>query len=187
MFAANGDRTRLLGVTKQLIGDPDFGASGFRYCGNIGSIRLDPLQESSLAYLSAELVRRFDLRGLFGVDAVIDDDQRICPVEVNPRYTASVELLERSTGIAFLGPLETERSEATRIYGKAILFAKQDVTVPDLYDFMNADSLADVPAIGYRVTAGAPICTIFASGPTDDQCLARLKEHARELYACMGQ
>ena len=39
----------------------------------------------------------FGLRGLFGVDAIKRQDS-IYPVEANPRYTASVEVLELALG-----------------------------------------------------------------------------------------
>src|SRR5262249_48846584 len=36
VYAALPDRTVLLGVTRQLIGEPWLHAAGFRYCGNVG-------------------------------------------------------------------------------------------------------------------------------------------------------
>ena len=41
------------------------------------------------------LAAEFDLVGLFGVD-FIDDGEQLWPIEINPRYTASVEILERA-------------------------------------------------------------------------------------------
>jgi predicted ATP-grasp superfamily ATP-dependent carboligase len=44
------------------------------------------------------LAERFELVGLFGVDFVLNGDE-VWTVEVNPRYTASVEIIERATGV----------------------------------------------------------------------------------------
>ena len=48
--------------------------------------------------LGTVLAQAFRLVGLFGVDGVLDAE-RFWPVEVNPRYTASVEVLEGATGL----------------------------------------------------------------------------------------
>ena len=41
------------------------------------------------------LAKRFSLAGLFGVDAIVNDEG-VWTVEINPRYTASMELVEPS-------------------------------------------------------------------------------------------
>ena len=43
--------------------------------------------------IAKALARASDLHGLFGIDFVLDRD-RVWLTEVNPRYTASVEVLE---------------------------------------------------------------------------------------------
>jgi predicted ATP-grasp superfamily ATP-dependent carboligase len=48
--------------------------------------------------LGNALVSGFGLRGLFGVDFVLRGEVPY-PVEINPRYTASVEVLEHATGL----------------------------------------------------------------------------------------
>src|SRR5262245_15365749 len=57
------------------------------------------------------------MRGLFGVDGVLCEGA-FWPVEVNPRYTASVEVLERATGLrAFAwqaGDVSPPRSSSPR-------------------------------------------------------------------------
>ena len=78
--------TTLLGVTEQLIGEPWLHAAPFGYCGNIGPVaaRAIPLSE-------------FALQGVWGIDFIVNGDATY-PVEVNPRYTAGVEILEHARG-----------------------------------------------------------------------------------------
>jgi predicted ATP-grasp superfamily ATP-dependent carboligase len=102
VYIADGWSARMLGATLQLVGDPAVGARPFRYCGSLGPAPLTDRQHRALAHLGVQLAQRFDLRGVFGVDAVIDAAGLVCPVEVNPRYTASVEVVERLTGVAAL-------------------------------------------------------------------------------------
>src|SRR5439155_20755020 len=86
-------------------GESTFGADGFRYSGSIlGSAgdRQFPADERLLdkATLLAESVTRaFGLVGVNGVDFVA---RRGFPyaIEVNPRYTAAMALVERAYGIS---------------------------------------------------------------------------------------
>jgi predicted ATP-grasp superfamily ATP-dependent carboligase len=99
VYVMAGGRAALLGATRQLVGESWTGASGFRYCGSIGPLPLDERLHTSLARLGDCLAGEFKLRGLVGVDFLLSG-QTVWPIEVNPRYTASVEVLERSLGIA---------------------------------------------------------------------------------------
>src|SRR5205085_2528059 len=65
----------------------------FQYAGSIGPL---DCRREALESLGQTLVDAFALRGIFGVDFLFDGD-RIRPVEVNPRYPASLEILERIT------------------------------------------------------------------------------------------
>jgi predicted ATP-grasp superfamily ATP-dependent carboligase len=110
VFLAAGRRAHLLGVTRQLIGLdwcglPADAAHRFRYCGSIGPLRLNSATANRFARIGDVLAEAFDLRGLFGVDAIVAGGDLaagrsdVWPLEVNPRYTASVEVLERALGI----------------------------------------------------------------------------------------
>jgi len=57
---------------------------------------------AAFVQLGDALVSGFGLRGLFGVDCVLRDGVPY-PVEINPRYTASVEVVEHALGIATMG------------------------------------------------------------------------------------
>src|SRR5205085_3950144 len=93
VYCGDGSRAALLGVTRQLVGLDWLHAGPFRYCGSVGPVRPEPSLGQSLERLGSALARRCGLRGLFGVDGVVRDGA-FWPVEVNPRYTASVEVLE---------------------------------------------------------------------------------------------
>src|SRR4029077_19044954 len=98
VFAADGRRAVVLGISRALAGRPAFGATGFKYC---GSILLDP-EEPLFEYagrLAAALTAEFGLVGVNGVDFVAAHGVPLA-IEVNPRYTASMELVERAYGLA---------------------------------------------------------------------------------------
>src|SRR5215213_3758283 len=88
--------------------------------------------------LASAVAQEFGLRGLNGVDFVARQGVPI-PIEVNPRYTASMELVERATGISLFalhadscaGRLAAAPAMPTRVYGKAIVYARRDTVVAD--------------------------------------------------------
>ena len=191
---------RLLGATRQLIGVEWLGASGFRYAGNVGPIALSPRLEERLERAARAVARAFELRGLFGIDLVIDDDGEPWGVEVNPRYTASVEVIERATGrslldlhlratlgetisLSSLDGLEATRRAVPRIVAKGILWARSSRRVPaDLAEpFATSVALADVPAPGDEIPAGHPVTTILVEAATEDEAVAILRRAASEI------
>lgn len=65
------------------------------YGGSFGPLALpsDGQLQGTLMLLGDALAERFDLVGLFNLDAIVQGDGRVCLLEVNPRYSASMELL----------------------------------------------------------------------------------------------
>ena len=198
VYRAEPDAVHLVGLTEQLIGAAIFGARGFQYCGSIGPLTVTGTQQHAVEQFGRRLVDRFHLAGLFGVDYVLDSEGLFWPVEVNPRYTASVEVLERATGRPALrsvrkagslssGPAAGEWSPGPSqgppvLVGKAIVFARHRLGVPDLFALIRPGRIADVPPVGQSVEAGRPICTLLARGPDRAACLGRLGAMARCLY-----
>lgn len=194
IFAADGRNAVSLAMSRQLVGDVRFGAHGFRYCGSLlgPTTRLFPREKRLLeaAVALAELVtREFHLVGVNGIDFLARCG-RLYPIEVNPRYSASMELLERAGdlsvfevhALASTGVLLPPPAPATAIEGKAIVFARRDVIVGDSDPWMRVNWLADVPAAGERIARGRPICTVFARGSSPAVCVRRLVRRAASVY-----
>jgi predicted ATP-grasp superfamily ATP-dependent carboligase len=190
----------LLGVTRQLVGESWLGAAPFHYCGSVGPLGLPDATTALLQQIGDALAAEFGLRGLFGVDLVLHDGVPFT-IEVNPRITASAEVLERATGQALLslhaatfGAAEfagssglTPRSAAV---AKGILFARQALTFPEQGPWQRALRLpladlnvpfADLPAPWARIEPGQPICTVFASADRVETCLTALRDAASGL------
>jgi predicted ATP-grasp superfamily ATP-dependent carboligase len=85
----------LFGVTEQLVGESWLHARPFGYAGSIGPV---PTPEG-VRRLGDILSRSAGLTGIWGCDLILAGDI-IYPIEVNPRYTASVEVLEHGIGAA---------------------------------------------------------------------------------------
>jgi predicted ATP-grasp superfamily ATP-dependent carboligase len=212
LFIASANEVELIGVCEQLIG-PAFGApTEFGYAGSIGPMVVSDRIRELLQRLGNTLTREAQLRGVFGIDFILADDIPWL-VELNPRYTASVEVLERSLGRALLADLRSvpltsslspQRGEgrkthasvmptSPRIVGKQIVFATRDLTAPALETLFepvghtpNSPVIADIPAPGTRIVAGWPICTVFAEGQSVAECSARLAVRRQSLLNALG-
>ena len=95
LFVGKPGGAALLGITRQLVGRK---GEPFAYVGSLGPWPIPESTRSEIHAIGATLVKSFQLRGLFGVDLMVRADGRPVPVEVNPRYTASVEVLELASG-----------------------------------------------------------------------------------------
>jgi uncharacterized protein len=192
IFVADGAHIVPLALTRQLSGDPAFGASGFAYCGSILELQHPELFANACA-LAAIVTREFALRGVCGVDFIA---RGMTPyaIEVNPRPTASMELLERATGssiwLAHVAGCSGSLASSPAIehapavaHGKAVLYARRPVVLGDTDRWLSDDDVRDIPAPGERVARGSPICTIFASGRTSALCHAALVRRARIRFA----
>lgn len=193
IFVGHGDRALFAGVTRQLIGHP---GNPFAYVGSVGPWPLAPSEHTRIQVLGDRLTQAFGLRGLFGLDFILRDGQP-WPVEVNPRYTASVEVLELALGVSLLtvhravfDPTSAsfffDRPDPPRpptTVAKRILFATGPCSFPSTSrprplrhdDRFAIPKLGDRPQPGTRFEPGEPIATLFEQARTPDECLARIK------------
>jgi|WetSurMetagenome_2_1015567.scaffolds.fasta_scaffold223083_1 uncharacterized protein len=197
-FIANGHECVVIGITEQLIGLRQFGSQGFRYCGNLlpcpevsdpdaGKRILDQARKVAIF-----LTKEFGLAGANGIDFMLEGD-RICPLEVNPRYSASMELIERAYALPIfhlhvqalldgsLPDFKLEEQWARKpFFGKAILFAERETLAPDTKGW-HSRNLRDIPESMERLRKGGPICTILAVRPTYDETYAELVDRTEML------
>ena len=175
----------------------------------------------SVREMAEKLTRACDLRGVNGVDFVLGRDEAVRPltmpldpstalragfaqdklrtgpvsylVEVNPRYTASMELVEWAYGLnvfdlhvrSFDGDLPSfllrENVHRPGFYGKGIVYAGRDVVLPETARWREK-SRRDIPFPGERIEAGHPICTVLAQGRSRDECWSRLLMAAEMVW-----
>lgn len=203
-FVADGVEARVVGLSEQLVGWHRLGASGFAWCGNVLPFAAPPdearLLLRQVAKMATLLTRGYGLRGLNGADLIVGRDPGGEPcaylVEVNPRYCASMELAEWAYGIdafalhldALAGRLPASSAAGRppgEYHGKAIVFARAPVTVPDT-DGWYGCGRRDVPHRGQRIAAGHPICTVLATGRDRGLCLEQLSQRAAAVYRETG-
>lgn len=204
VFVAAGGRCVPIGFSRQLSGDSAFGASGFRYCGNVLASVDDRQFDRGGALLDAAVrlarvvTSEFGLMGLNGIDFIAHEGVPVL-LEVNPRWSSSVELAERAFGVTFFqahadacaGILPTfdlmSGLQRTRAVGKAIIYARADASIADSSHWLEDPDVRDVPRSGQRVRAGQPVCSVFASARDSASCYRALVGRAEAIYRQLEQ
>jgi predicted ATP-grasp superfamily ATP-dependent carboligase len=202
-FVADGKESRIFGVSEQLLGRPALGGSGFSWCGNVLPLELAAADAASalaeIGHMASSLTRRFGLVGVNGLDIVIRPDPdgvaRPYLIEVNPRFSGSMELAEWASGVnvfslhveSFAGRLPRASAAVPEgCFGKGVVYARRAVTVPDTDGWL-ARGVRDVPMPGQKIAAGHPVCTVLARGRDRQTCLAGLDAGASAVYADIEQ
>jgi uncharacterized protein len=185
--ATDGSVVAALGRTLQLIGTPWLHAGRFQYAGNVSRLWL-PYPVG--AWESGVRRHVAGLCGLMGIDYI---GQSI--LEVNPRYTASVEVLEFAHGVPLL-IRDSPPPPARRVVGKAIYYAAVPITFPAsgpwdaslarCTDVWRMPDFADLPHAGSVIEPGQPVCTLFAAASTEAECVHQLKAKAAECDRLFG-
>jgi uncharacterized protein len=203
LYIGEGAGTRLVGVTEQLLG---IAGSPFVYRGSIGPWPIGAALAAKLRRLGEVLARAFGLLGWFGVDYVLRDDDP-WPVEINPRYTASVEIHELASGRALLcehrracaggianaaAPLHLKPT-GPRVIAKLVVYAPRELVAPEIAfdddspsDPFSMRPIADVPGPGSRFAPGDPVMTLLASGQDVADCRTRLNSLEQEWLRRLG-
>jgi predicted ATP-grasp superfamily ATP-dependent carboligase len=210
-YCLGKEAATLLGASRQLLGAAWCHAAPYAYCGSVG-MPLEGLHDrvrDELLRLGRLLAESFGLVGTVGVDFILGADDSITVIEVNPRPTASMELVERETGASiaaahldacgFQSPITPAASKSVGHWSKAILFAPDDLTIDaSLLDRLDRltrpwthddgwPALADIPQPGQTIMRGRPILTLFARGETSEGSLARLVARALSAGKTTGQ
>jgi predicted ATP-grasp superfamily ATP-dependent carboligase len=202
VFVAAGGRAVPFGVSRQLVGERAFGISGYRYCGNILAADGDPPFDEATVEAARAIARvvaaEFGLVGVNGIDFVARDGA-VHVTEVNPRWTGSMELVERAYGWSVFGAhaaacragelpdvdlLRVQRTSPA--VGKAVVFAPRDIRVGDTRAWVGDPDIRDIPHPDQSIAAGRPVCTVFASGADAAACHAALVRRAEWVRLQLG-
>ncbi len=209
VFLSEWNRTTLVGASRLLLANapgPRFG-----YGGAIGPIPLTQELEAQFLEAGRILAETFPFRGLWGLD-FLHDGSNAWITEINPRYTATVELYEHAYGTALL-PYHQRACEDFRMapgerrqitiaswaetpakpfcVGKVVVYSPWDFVVPPWKDWTHARDplvpglkiLADRPAKGSKVPQGFPICSLLAAGTSESECRLALRGRIESLAA----
>ena len=193
-FVAAGGKCVFLGATWQLIGEAFLHAGPFHYAGSWGPWAENRKLDEQWQAIGQCVAKEFDLVGLFGIDAVLHEET-LYPVEVNPRYTASLEILERAADFSAVSlhvsaccHVQLPTKSHFPVHFDKLLHAKGILYSPGTYSISPAlsshalhSSAADIPHPGTLLEQHHPILTLFTSAAAPSDVLASLKRLADEF------
>ncbi|WP_259635248.1 ATP-grasp domain-containing protein [Stieleria sedimenti] len=181
-FFGLGDRAMLLGACRLL--KKRIGPSPFVFAGALGPIPLNVAWVNSLHRLGDAVCCLSPLVGPFNIDVVLQHDT-VTLLEVNPRWSASMELVERAWGATLNEPCSmfddaadwirrvervssghADARPSDHVFIKRVLFARTDRRV-DATDFDRQPSddrwvWKDVPRRPADVRRHEPLATLIA-------------------------
>jgi len=114
------------------------------------------------------------LTGTNGIDFLVDNEEHVWFLEINPRFQGTLEMLERGGHISITelhthacnGILPSEVPSFTPST-KLVIFARRSGRVPALSNFSNT---VDRTPKGVLVDRGDPVCTVIETSPTLQEC-----------------
>ncbi len=203
-FLAHAGQCQLVGVCRQyatrLLGDP------FIYHGSIGPHRL-PTETSDQVLQIGRTVSRFcGLIGWFGVDFVWQRGGQPRMLEINPRYTASMEILERAARKSLFPyhlaassklpspPTLPQGTWCGPMLGKRYVYSREpwvryatSSTTALLQSLFEPAQVfvTDIPEAGTPFPPAAPICTVWAEGQTATEIMNRLQRTESRILATL--
>lgn len=173
---------RALAANRQILRDE--GVSAFGFCGSQTPLE-HPLAPRMIAY-AEKVAASSGCCGSLGVDFVIGED--IHAIEVNPRFQATLDTVERSLGLnlfsahvrACRGELPDKVPNPSCFCIRRILFAERDCTISgDLSGLSPA--VSDIPWPGTFFEEGQAVVSVYGWGPTPESAMHHLDRHIRRV------
>ena len=174
---ADGTRACALAVNAQLLRGGD-GEKAFGFSGSVTPFDTD--QSAALITIAEQAAGLSGCVGSVGVDLMLNGDQ-IHIIEINPRFQATVDTVERSTDAsvfayhmaACAGNLPTEMPRPKQVAVRSVLFADRDLVVGDDLKTL-APAIADIPWPGTEIQEGSAILSVYGTGANRDAAFVKL-------------
>ncbi|MCA9059169.1 MAG: ATP-grasp domain-containing protein [Planctomycetaceae bacterium] len=101
IIVSDGERTKVVAVDLQLVGEATLHATDFQFCGNVGPVAVSAVVLDQLQRGAETIVHATGMRGVWGIDFIRQDDA-VWFLEVNPRIPASHEVVELIAPLSFV-------------------------------------------------------------------------------------
>ena len=170
-FLADGYAFHLLGFSRTYVRAREYG--DFTFAGAVSHPPLEHAVAQKVAGAIRKLVSLFKLKGLCGLDFILEPSGKYTILEVNPRPTATFELYEYGESLfnhhvmacqrQLLMPTKPNKKLARAL---AILYAPENLTVPGL---RWPTWCTDRPKVGTYILKNHPVCTVFAEASNAKQ------------------
>jgi len=191
-IVSSANLTEALTLNEQLLGLREMGQTKpFGYCGNIVPLNVETTTQILCKRMAKKISAHFNLVGSNGIDLVISKDGFPFIVEVNPRFQATLECVERVLGINIVethmraclhGSLPLIKKKSGTFCTRLILHARQRSIVPDL---SAVGEVRDIPLPESIIEEGEPVCSFLTEGATRTFALRKARTLAQHVYSLL--
>ena len=187
-LVSSNNETITLTLNEQLLGVNEVGQEEpFGYCGNVVPLVTTRSLVNRCKSTAERITLHFGLVGSNGIDFVISKEGIPYVVEVNPRFQATLECVERVLGINMVeahmktclqGKLPTIAKKTAVFCTRLILFAPQRSIIPDLSVF---EEVRDIPIPEVIIEKGEPVCSVVREGADRNSSLRKARIIAESI------
>ena len=185
-FIADGQSAYVLGFNETWVCKEN---SDFTFAGAVSNVNLSIELRQQVLDAIRRIVVIFKLKGLCGLDFIVEKSGKYSILEVNPRPTATFELYETHGSLfaqhlaAFQGKMIAPESDQGLSRGLGLLYAGKSITMPRL-DW--PEWVTDRPQAGKQVAIGEPVCTVHAEGLAVEDVRQQLNTRLANLRESFG-
>jgi len=161
VFLADGRNCQVVGINEIWPVAPE--KHDYRYLGAVTLPEFDARLNSELEAITHTLAQALKLKGLCGMDVIIDKHNQCHVLEINPRPTATFELYEHAGSLfnahilACQGKLQPLPERDTTYFAHKVIYAVEDFIMPE---FNWPTWVTDRPAAGSAISEQSPVCMI---------------------------
>jgi len=189
---SSNNETITFTLNEQLLGVKELGQEEpFGYCGNVVPLVTTRSAMNRCRNTAERIASTFGLVGSNGIDFVVTKDGTPYVVEVNPRFQATLECVERVLGMniaeahmkaCLQGILPIITKKTAVFCTRLILFAPQRLVAPDLSVL---EEVRDIPRPEVIIEKGEPVCSIVVDEAKREfslrKAIATVKQIRRSL------
>jgi len=190
VFLANGHNANVIGFNRQLQLN-QFEKSPFLYQGAISRDRKTVLERKEIESIVNNITKESGLKGLCGIDYILDKENKVYVLEVNPRPPGTFELHKGRQSMfdahlaAFKGTLlEINSNDDFCLRGYAVLYAKEKRFISDKIDWPLW--VKDRPGVDNVIEETMPVCTVHAEENSIDKVKTMLFNRLQEIESIIA-
>ncbi len=192
--------SRLMGVTRHITGERSFRQKEFLFGGmiypaSVGGDVVDSEAVRAIESFGRAVSGASGIWGWWGADFIVNRE-KVYLLEINPRPTASLELVAIAHGLDIVGIQAQAQPQARTsacewenkklpepegYFATAVIYADKDIRVSDQQRWFDMWA-RDIPAEGRTVKKGEPALSFYSKGPNADECMLKIREKATIFY-----
>lgn len=188
VFLANGKQTKIVGFNQQLQ-SKDFIDMPFLYLGAMSTNDVSDEHTQCIQKIINKITKETNLKGLCGLDYIVNESAEIVVLEVNPRPPATFELHETEQDFLFDAHLacfngvlidyKNTRGKDDKLKGCAIFYTNNEIKISDKIGWPLW--VKDRPLSGSVIPVKFPVCTVHAEENSLDKLKLLLSNRLKEI------